>query len=254
MRSIIFYLFCGLAIVSCDNNKEATISKNLSEAERIIALSIEKSGNELFEKSKVSFDFRDKKYEGERKGGMFTLERSFKDSLGFIKDTYTNDEFVRTIDDKAVSVPDTMRPKYEQSINSVFYFAQLPYKLDDPAVVKSYLGVTKIKGVDYHKIKISFQKEGGGQDYDDNFIYWINTSTSFIEYLAYEYATNGGGMRFREHYNERIIDGMRFVDAINMKPKVKGSVTLEEIDKAFEQNLLVELSKIELENIAVKIL
>ena len=250
MKRIGFFVLATLFVISC---REVTLNDDKDIAKSIIDDSVLSSGGALFENSKVEFTFRDKTYEGERRGGKYKLIRKFTDSLGTIVDTYTNEGFSRTIDAENVVVADTMIAKYEESINSVFYFAQLPYKLGDAAVIKKDLGLKEIKGKQYHKISVTFNEEGGGQDFDDNFIYWIDTETKFIDYLAYNYATSGGGTRFRSMYNERIIEGMRFVDAINMKPKVKGSVKLEEIDDVYEAGDLVELSRIILEDVEVSL-
>ncbi len=181
------------------------------------------------------------------------MTRSFQDSTELVVDVLTNDDFQRSIDGNLVEVPDTMAVKYGNSINSVFYFALLPYGLNDAAVNKSYLGDVEIKGQSYHKIKVTFDQEGGGTDFQDVFIYWFNNETSHPDYLAYQYETNGGGMRFRQAYNERIVNGIRFVDYINYKPKVKGSVQLNAIDKAYTSDQLKELSRIELDDVQVKL-
>ena len=59
------------------------------------------------------------------------------------------------------------------------------------------------------------------------------------------------GTRFRGAYNERIVNGLRFVDYNNYK---SGDESLDplELDKAFETGKLKLLSKIELKNIVVK--
>ncbi len=243
MQKSFVFIICLFFILSC--YKEENLSA------KIINESIKVSGGNIFESSEVSFVFRNIRYIGTRNGGAFDLQRQFQDSIGFIKDRYTNDSFVRLVNDIQVEIPDSMVSKYQNSINSVFYFAQLPYKLNDSAVHSEYVNESLINGVKYHKIRVSFDEEGGGKDHDDNFMYWFNTETNFIDYLGYEYITDGGGMRFRTCYNERIIEGMRFVDCVNMKPKIDGSILLENLDTAFENGDLEELSKIELYNIKV---
>lgn len=132
------------------------------------------------------------------------------------------------------------------------YFSVLPYGLNDKAVNKTYLGKTKIKGKDYHKIKITFNEDGGGEDFDDVFIYWIDIQTFKVDYLAYSYSeSNGMGLRFREAYNERFIDSIRFVDYNNYKPKYKVLV-IEDLDIHFERGALELLSKIELKKLFVE--
>ena len=164
-------------------------------------------------------------------------------------DEITNEGFTRTINGIAKEVADTMAVKYANSINSVHYFALLPYRLNDPAVIKKFLGEDVINKVGYYKISITFQQEGGGQDHEDEFIYWINKQNYFIDYLAYSYLTEGGGMRFREAYNTRTINGLRIVDYINYKPLQ--AVSLESMGTSYEQGMLKEVSKIDLENVSI---
>ncbi|MEL6484145.1 MAG: DUF6503 family protein, partial [Bacteroidota bacterium] len=89
-----------------------------------------------------------------------------------------------------------------------------------------------------------------GDDFEDTYIYWFNTETYLPDYLAYDFHVNGGGQRFREAYNERYVEGIRFVDYNNFKPKQKDA-KVEDLGKAFEKNELELLSKIVLENVQV---
>jgi len=71
-----------------------------------------------------------------------------------------------------------------------------------------------------------------------------------LDYLAYKYATNGGGVRFREAYNTRVVEGIRFVDYNNYKPENK-EVSLSELDQLFTEEKLKLVSKIETEKVKV---
>jgi hypothetical protein len=145
-----------------------------------------------------------------------------------------------------------MAVKYTASVNTVHYFALLPYGLNDAAVNKSSLGEVTIKNKVYHKIKVTFSQEGGGEDYEDVFVYWIDAETFKADYIAYSYIEDDGvGIRFREAYNERMVNGLRFVDYNNYKSE-DATMDLLGLDKAFESGSLKLLSKIELENIVVK--
>ena len=129
----------------------------------------------------------------------------------------------------------------------------LPYSLHDTAVKKRLLPLSTIKGKDYYKIEITFSEEGGGEDHEDVFIYWIGKEDYLIDYLAYSYKTNGGGMRFRALKEQCIVNGVRFVDYYNYKPKNK-NIELIDIDKAYENNQLKKVSEIVLKDINVKLL
>ena len=142
--------------------------------------------------------------------------------------------------------------KYSNSVNSVHYFALLPYGLNDPAVVKTYVGEESLGQKTYHKLEITFMQDGGGKDHDDVFIYWFDVDTYRLDYLAYKYYTDGGGMRFREAFNQRVINGIHLADYENYKPEQP--TELEKMGQAFESGTLKLLSTIALENVSVELL
>lgn len=245
MRHFLYLLIFGILIFSCE--KETTLS-----AQDIVNNTIQNSGGDKYLNAEIDFDFRDKHYHSLRKNGDFQYERQFQDSIGTIKDVLNNEGFQRFINDEVATIPDSMSVKYTSSVNSVHYFALLPFGLNDGAVNKSNLGDVTINDKLYHKIKVWFNQEGGGEDFEDVFIYWIDTETYKADYIAYSYIEDDGiGIRFREAYNERIVNGLRFVDYNNYKSE-NDDMNLIGLDEAFESESLKLLSKIELKNIMVK--
>ncbi|KAA3650840.1 MAG: hypothetical protein DWP98_03780 [Bacteroidetes bacterium] len=242
MLKFISICFLSITLVSCTSKPDA---------DKIIEESIRYSGNGKYNNAKITFDFRDKHYEVIRKKDSWKMSRLFIDKEQEIEDIYTNNGFERLVNNNHFPVEDSMAFKYIESINSVFYFALLPYKLNDEAVIKEYLGEEEIEGHAYHKLRISFKKEGGGEDYQDKYIYWFDTNDFSIDYLAYSFQVNDGGLRFRKAINERFVGGIRFVDYINYEPVEKNS-PLESLGHDLESNQLQELSRINLENITVE--
>lgn len=228
--------------------------EQLQDADAIINKSIEISGGQFIKNSTIEFDFRDKHYKAIRNNGIFLLNRSFKKDTDTIVDILSNDGLKRMINDNIAKLADSMIPRYSASVNSVHYFSVLPYGLNGKAVNKAYLGQIKIKEKDYHKIKITFNEEGGGEDFEDAFIYWINTQTFKADYIAYSYNEDDGlGLRFREAYNERFVNGIRFVDYNNYKPESDMKALLK-LDELFQNNKLELLSKIELKSITTHLI
>ena len=90
--------------------------------------------------------------------------------------------------------------------------------MNDLAVKKTDQGIKQIKGESYHQIKVSFQIENGGEDFEDEYLYWIDVNTFEVDYLAYNYITDGGGVRFRSAINKRRVDGLLVQDYINYAP------------------------------------
>ncbi|QMU66709.1 MAG: deoxyribose-phosphate aldolase [Flavobacteriaceae bacterium] len=168
-------------------------------------------------------------------------------------DKAANAGFERFLNNKRIYIADSTAMKYSESVNSVHYFALLPYGLNDAAVKKKLLKPVAIKGKEYYKIEISFDKENGGKDFEDIFIYWIDKQNFTIDYLAYKFQVNGGGMRFREATDENIINGIRFVNYNNYKPK-EDTVSISNLDLSFMNDKLIKLSEIYLENIKVAFL
>jgi hypothetical protein len=142
---------------------------------------------------------------------------------------------------------------YSNAINSVHYFSVLPFGLKDKAVRKKLLKSTTLKGKEYYKIEVTFSEDGGGEDFEDVFIYWIGKEDFLIDYLAYSYHTNGGGKRFRVLKEACLKNGVRFVDYLNYK-SLNSSVSLFDIDIQYENNKLKKVSEIILEDIKVKFL
>ncbi|TVZ54947.1 hypothetical protein OD91_0185 [Lutibacter sp. Hel_I_33_5] len=241
--SLLLFLF----ILSCKQPE-----KQLT-AQQIIDKSIVESGSNKVSSSIISFNFRDKTYKAYRKDGDYTLERTLKKNDSLIKDVKSNNGFKRFINDFPIAVSDSMGPKYSNSVNSVHYFSVLPFGLNDKAVQKKILPSAIINKEEYYKVEITFSEEGGGEDFEDVFIYWIGKKDFLIDYLAYSYHTNGGGKRFRVLKEQCNRNGIRFVDYYNYKPKSK-DIKLINLDKAFEQNQLKKVSEIILENVKVELL
>ncbi|WP_375240672.1 DUF6503 family protein [Polaribacter sp.] len=246
MKKIVL-LFLLIAI-SCKPAK-----KELN-AQEIIDKTIVSSGADKVKNSKIGFKFRDVDYAAVRKNGNFELFRFTNNSDNkTVEDVLSNNGFKRFVDGKLVKTNDSIANVIANAVNSVHYFSVLPFGLNDKAVHKKLLASSKIKGKDYHKIEVTFSKDGGGEDFEDVFIYWIGKEDFLIDYLAYSYHTNGGGKRFRALKKESIKNGIRFVDFENYKPLHK-EISLIDIDKAFEKNELKKVSEIILENIEVKLL
>ncbi len=223
--------------------------KELTQAEIIVNECIVAHGGENFNQINIGFDFRDKHYKLQKNGKDYVYERIAKDTAGVVtKDVFTNTKFERTLAGKAVPLADSMVQKYKNSINSVIYFMLLPQPLNDAAVQKTYLGQGTIGGQKYHKIEVRFNAENGGKDHEDIYVYWINQKTKTMDYFAYSYKVDGGGIRFREAIKAETIAGIRYQNYINYAP-IDTTYSLQNLDKAFTEGKLREFSRIENNNI-----
>lgn len=241
-----FLLFFLPLLISCAEEKK------MPTAQEIVDKSIEFSGGSLHDQNRVSFKFRDKIYSAHRENLKKVYTRkTVLDTIPIIDVMTGNAGFQRFINDSLVHLSDSVAQRYQNSINSVHYFARLPFGLNDPAVEKELLGERTVKGRTYYWVKVTFDEKNGGDDFEDTYLYWFDKETFKLTYLSYEFHVNGGGIRFREAYNERFVNGIRFVDYNNFKAD-PSKISFIEVADFFEDGKLELLSKIELEEIVVQ--
>jgi hypothetical protein len=238
MRNLLGVIIFTFLISAC-NPAEQSVETQIQTA-------IGNHGGDAYESLDVQFQFRDKFYALHHFGGNFKYERIFKDSLDReINDILDNDGFRRLLDGQEVELSEKDSATYANSVNSVHYFALLPYNLKDDAVLASNKEDILINGKAYKTIEVKFKQEGGGTDYEDVFMFWFDAKTYAMDYFAYSYQTEGGGVRFRESINKEEVDGVIFQDYNNYKAE-KGT-DLIELPKMFVQGNLELLSVIDLE-------
>jgi uncharacterized protein DUF6503 len=215
--------------------------------QKIIDKSIEAHGGKLYESAHYTFDFRDTKYSFKHQNARYeyTSDRSKNDRD--VHSYLSNDQFIKTINGDTLQLSDKDNIRYGNTLNSVIYFALLPYRLNDPAVIKSYKGTCKISNQAYHAIEVRFTEEKGGTDHEDVYYYWVNQTTNTMDYFAYNFHVNGGGVRFRKAFNARMVDGIRFQDYENYSAEI--DTKLGDLPAIYEKGELKLLSKIELENV-----
>jgi hypothetical protein len=237
MKKLLFVLL--LSPIACAPSTEK------SDAQKIIDQSITAYGGEAWDTIALAFKFRNHRYHLKRNQDQFIYVRTALEGEAPYTDSLWSDgRFLRYRNAAVVQLSDSLKKVYTASVNSVLYFIQIPYVLNDEAVLKEQLSDQTIKGKKYHTLKITFQQEGGGEDYQDEFRYWINKETSTVDYMAYTYFTDGGGTRFRSAFNQRNIGAIKVQDYLNLKPTEK-FVPLDSLPKMYAANELQQLSIIE---------
>lgn len=247
IKQLLFLSFILVSLTSCENSENLTAGSIIDEA-------IFKSGTYHFANARVKFDFRDISYTSHGECGNFLFKREFIKDLAIIIDEFDQKTLKRKVNQQQVTLVDSLANLYAESINSVFYFVQLPYRLNDKATQKKLIGTENIKGKDYHKIKVSFEEEGGGEDFEDTYIYWINKTNFKVDYLAYSFLINGGGVRFREAVNFREVNHIQFADYRNYKLNKNEKVEVENLGKLYENGKLKLVSTIKKTKIEVELL
>jgi len=234
---IILLLFC----FSCQDEKSIS-------AEDLITRSIQAHG---FDKKNIAieFDFREYHYKLIRSPSFYTYSRETQKDGKHVKDEMNSEKKLRHfVNNSLFSISDSIANLYSNSLNSVLYFFQLPKPLQDSAVIADILDSIQIKDKSYWTLKITFIQKGGGDDFQDEYRYWINKKTFLIDYLAYNYITDGGGTRFRKAINKRKQKKYVFQDYENYKPEIKFEL-LDELPKLYEKGNLKYISIIENKNI-----
>lgn len=211
---------------------------------------IEAHGGAAYQSFLLEFDFRERHYTAARNKGIYAYTREFTDSAAKIKDVLDNSGFTRYRNGEIVPLKPRREAAFARSVNSVIYFALLPFGLNDDAVNKEWVRETTIAGEPYDVIRVTFRPAGGGDDHNDIFLYWFHRSKNTMDYVAYSYETDGGGLRFRKAVNPRRAGGILLQDYINYKPADE-SVALEELESMFVSGQLEKLSEIRLENATV---
>ncbi len=240
---VISILCAVLLVTSCEDPGP--------DASALLDESIEAHGVSIMGNTQMDFNFRGIDYSVERKDGTFKYHRYLKIGSDSIHDILDNNGFSRLKNDTLIRLPDSLRNRYRNSLNSVVYFAQLPYGLDSRAVNKRFVKKDTIAGKVYNEIEVTFNENGGGEDHEDVFLYWINVETHFIDYLAYSFCEEECGFRFRESINRRTINGVTVQDYNNYKIDSM-DFELSELDAQFEAGKLTKVSTIELRRVVVK--
>jgi Family of unknown function (DUF6503) len=253
MLSILLFFYSCSSKESVENEDSPTVEEKVEIVEiptlgdSILNRTIEAHGGDLYDNASFSFEFREREYSFTNSMSEYSYSVLKHENEQEIKDILTDEGFTRFVDDEKVELAQDDIDRYSESLNSVIYFATLPYKLRDESVNVFYAGKTSIKSQEYEILNITFQQEGGGKDHEDNFHYWINNQTDRVDFLAYNYKTGGGGVRFRAAYNTRVIGGIIFQDFVNYSAPI--GTALIDLPALYENGELEELSRIETEKV-----
>jgi hypothetical protein len=226
-------------------------------ARAVVDSAIAAHGGDVLDRAVVTFDFRGDEYRLRHDEGRFHYRRMYTDSLEqTVTEGLTNDGVYRVVEGDTVSLSDEERGAVKTTVNSVSYFALLPYPLQDPAVQPEYRGRDTLDGVPYHRIRVTFQKEDGGQDWQDVFMYWFHTDTHAMDYLSYAFGLapndTDTGTRFRQAYNVRRINGVRVADYLNYTADTLATDRMHLYPSLWVNDALERVSRVEIDSVQVR--
>ncbi|KYG79607.1 hypothetical protein MB14_16880 [Roseivirga ehrenbergii] len=230
--------------MACSSPQKTEKAESKSKVQEIVDEAIAFHGMEGLNDAEFSLTFRNIDYTYTNHKGIFEYTRTQIDSIGqTVFDVMNNNGLVRLTNGDTTDLTEENRAAYTRSVNSVIYFFRLPFGLNDAAVNKTYVGEKEMKGKTYYEVKVTFAQEGGGEDFDDVFLYWFDKEDYSMDYLAYLYHTDGGGMRFREAINARRVNGVLIQDYVNLKPEDERMdiMNIAELYNAGELEVLSEI-------------
>jgi hypothetical protein len=236
-----------LALAACTGDDDRQRGHTLVEKVRSA------HGSDRLDRAVVSFDFRGDRYTALRDGGRFTYRRIYTDTTGaLVVDELGNEGPRRQRGGVEVTMTGRQVAALETQVNSVIYFALLPYNLADDAVEPRWRGESSVRGEQYDLLEVTFRPAGGGRDWEDTFVYWVHRQRGTMDYLAYDFHTGDGGTRFREAFDPREITGVRFQDYRNYSADhLDSELDLSEYAGLFEEGRLELISEVILENVRV---
>ena len=253
-----------LALAACGNEADDTAARGTdgeavlaeaapaSQTDRdtaytLIARAVERQGLKALDSAAVAFRFRDRAYRYQRVGGRFAYERVWVDTATGerVRDVLTNDTLVRLRDGIAEDLPEKRRRAFAGSVNSVIYFAFLPWALRDPGVAAVYEGRDTVGGRVLDRIAVTFPDAG---EHADAYRYWLTPDGRELPYLAYAHQ-GSKAPRFREAFNARTVDGLAVRDYRNYTMPGKADADVATLADRFGRGELELLSVIALEEV-----
>jgi len=193
----------------------------------------------------LQFFFRGVAYRMTRSGGEYRYERWPGPRQ---HEVLTNEGYQLLVDGEPAKLSKAMLAARARDLNSVVYFASLPYPLLDTAVHPRALGRDEVDGQSLDVLEVTFDEADGGEDHDDVFRYWLEPETGRMRYLAYSFARSGGGVRFRVATSTATAGEAILVNWTNYGVD-DVDVPLDSLPDLWSQGRLPKLSTIELEQL-----
>lgn len=255
MRPLATLLTVLLVLGGCQSSSD--VSSSAPSAQVVVDSAIAAHGGEVLDRAVLSFNFRGDEYQIRQNEGRFHYRRIYTDSLDrAVTDGLTNEGVYRVVEGDTVSLSESERDALHTTVNSVSYFALLPHPLQEPAAQHEYSGRDTLDGVPYHRIRVTFQREGGGKDWEDVFMYWFREDTYAMDYLAYAFGLGpnemDSGTRFREAYNVRRRNGVRVADYMNYTSDTLSHEHLDQYPSLWAQDALDLVSRVEIDSVEVR--
>ncbi len=216
---------CILLLVVMGCSRPAAGPVGDAEAVEAVHAARAAHGSDRLDGRTVHFTFRGTPFTAWRDGGRFRYSRTTVDDAGrTVVETVDHRGVSRTVNGAETPfASDRERRVAETAVGSVVYFALLPAALADAAVRVRSLGRDTVDGRLYDAVEVTFAQDGGGDDWEDRYLYWLHPERHTVDFLAYTYRETPGdtaraatGHRFRRVTRAWTAGGVRFQDYQNL--------------------------------------
>lgn len=239
-----------LALSACTHRATTPEPTGPSAAAKLRATIVAHGADRLAD-ARVDFSFRGTPYRMTRVAGRFTYERWREVDGEPVHERLDNRGFRATRAGEALPLEPQAADARGRGLNSVVYFASLPYGLEDPAVRATDLGPSTLEGRPVDRIEVRFAAEGGGHDHDDVFVYWLDAQTHRLAALAYRFHTGKGGVRLRRVAGTVVAGGVTFTQWDNYGLDGADLPELTALPDLQAKGALPRLSSIVLEDVRI---
>jgi hypothetical protein len=182
-------------------------------------------------------------------GGLYRYRVAGPVSAGHREVESSNDELTYWHEGELQEVGDDAQKLRDWAMARV-YFVYLPFRLNDPGVIQTDLGLENWGGRLLHKVKVTFPP-GSSTDAEDEFIYWFNPDSARLEQFAYSFDDDPDGIRFRRLFNYRRIGGVLFFDQHNLGAD-GDHLSVDQITPEFVQASLPHISTVTLQDVQIE--
>lgn len=227
----------------------------------IVDQSIAFHGGEVYARSEISFTIASRSGSFDivvrHDGGTYRHAVTSATEEGLRTVVVGNEAVEVSIDGEPRPVAAADEARWRDFVSARVWFPLLPFRLSDPAVRQRDLGLETWPArepggepVVLHRVKVTFDP-GDSTEPQDEYLFWFDPATGRLEQLAYRFA---GGLRFREAFDFRRVDGVLFSDHRNLGldwGEGGEPLPVDAIDPRFVAERLEPISTIRLEDVEV---
>ena len=211
-------------------------------------------GGELYRASETSLELCSKSgcstVTARLDGGLYTYTVTGMVSAGERRVVASNNDVEWTQNGEQRLVSNDFEQRLRNWVMAKVYFCFLPFRLNDPGVLKEDKGLDTWSDRGLHKVKVTFGPAANTDEHDE-YVYWFDPQSGRLEQFAYSYTGSPGGLRFRRLFNYRRTGGILFFDQENWGVEGPG-LRVDLINPEFFDKSMHRVSTVELKNIVVR--